>query len=49
MIEKIKAWGQGDADLYTYADTTIECVALHFLVIMYGVWWCISKYVAFIP
>lgn len=36
MLNKIREWwNNGYRDLYSYADTGIECVALHFIAMWY--------------
>ena len=45
MTRKIKEYwnNTGGRDLYSYADTSIECVALYFIFVCYCIWWFISR------
>lgn len=44
MLNKvIKWWSDGYRELYTYADTGIECVALHFIAVWFVIFWFISR------
>lgn len=49
MLNKIrKWWNDGYRDLYSYADTGIECVALHFIAMWYLIYKCIVSIFLFI-
>lgn len=50
MISTIKKYlnNTSGRDLYSYADTSIECVALYFIFVCYLIWWCISRMFLFI-
>lgn len=50
MIRKIKKYWNNNAgrDLYSYADTGIECIALYFLFLCFLIWWCISRIILFV-
>lgn len=44
MLNKvIKWWSNGCSELYDYADTSIECVALCFIAAWFIIFWFISR------
>lgn len=44
MLKKVKEWWEeGYRDLSSYAYTSIECVALYFIAVLYAICWFISR------
>lgn len=50
MLRKVIEYWENDAgrDLYSYADTGIECIALYFIFVCFIFWKCISFIFLFI-
>lgn len=48
MITKVKKSFTEDRDLFYYADSEIECIALLFIAIIYCIWWTISRSFLFV-
>ena len=48
MITKVKKFFTEDKELSYYADSEIEYIALLFIIIIYSIWWIISRLFLFI-
>ena len=45
LIKKFSNYMKGNSrkELYDYADTEIECIALYFIATVYSIWWFVSR------
>lgn len=49
MLNKVMEWWcTGYRELYAYADTSIECVALYFIAFVFIIFWIVSRVFLFV-